>query len=55
MNVEAVKVLLGKGDYRAARGSFADANRHYRKPKVFIVGTLLRLAPGLVRRVMQGR
>ena len=54
-DTETGKRLLARGDYRGARRSFADANRHYRRPKLFIVRMLLLIAPGLVRRVLLGR
>lgn len=50
-NVETGKAQILNGDFRAARRSFAAANRFYRKPKLFLVGVMLKFAPGLLRKM----
>lgn len=55
LNVEKGKAEILKGDFAAARNSFAAANRFYRKPKLFLVGLMLKLAPNLLRRFFSGR
>lgn len=54
-NVERGKEQIIKGDFAAARESFAAANRFYHKPKLSAVGLMLKLAPGLLRRVFSRR
>jgi len=54
-NVEKGKSQIINGDFAAARQSFAAANRFYRKPKLFLVGLMLKFAPNLLQRFFAGR
>lgn len=54
-NVERGKAQIIKGDFNAARKSFAAANRYYRKPKLSFVGLMLKFAPRLLQRVFARR
>ncbi|HYP50057.1 MAG TPA: hypothetical protein VEQ34_03890, partial [Pyrinomonadaceae bacterium] len=55
LNVEKGKAQIINGDFAAARQSFAAANRFYRKPKLFLVGLMLKFAPNLLQRFFAGR
>ncbi|MDQ4120861.1 MAG: glycosyltransferase family 2 protein [Acidobacteriota bacterium] len=55
LNVEKGKAEILKGEFDAARKSFAAANRFYRKPKLFLIGLMLKFAPRLLQRFFMGR
>lgn len=55
LNIEKGKAQILNGEFTAARKSFAAANRFYRKPKLFLVGLMLKLAPNLLQRFFAGR
>lgn len=54
-NVEKGKAQILKGDFAAARQSLSAANRYYRKPKLLLVGLMLKIAPGLLQRFFADR
>ena len=55
LHIETGKDQILKGEFNAASASFAAANRFYRKPKLFFVGMLLKIAPRVLQRVLQLR
>jgi glycosyltransferase involved in cell wall biosynthesis len=51
--LERGKYALVSGEYRAAAEAIAKANRYFRKPKLALTAAMIRIAPGLARRMFR--
>jgi glycosyltransferase involved in cell wall biosynthesis len=51
--LEQGKFSLTQGDFSGAQNHLARANKFYRKPKLFVIVTLLKFAPQLARRLFK--
>lgn len=51
--LEQGKFSLTKGDFPEARAHIAKANKYFRKPKLFLLGALLKISPELTLRLFK--
>jgi hypothetical protein len=51
--LEQGKFSLTQGDFSEARAHLARANKYYRKLKLFVIITLLKVAPGMARQLFK--
>ena len=51
--LEQGKFSLTRGDFAEAQAHIAKANKHFRKPKLFLIMTLLKISPKLTMRLFE--